>query len=171
MAIFIKISKDGKYLYCLKTLFNTNVSENEFIQRANIVPTKDFLQRYASKLDDSTLDKINRVKEISEMELSALGCMEIKSEGTEKMQIVCFAGDEIFKGENIEETKEEALDYAKRFYGSEFMKEKLDFLNSKEITCFSKKEPVSFKKYKALMNELEKLTKIMFVKKEYIKKH
>lgn len=163
MAVFIKVSKDGNYLYYLKTLFNNTISENEFIQRANMTSTDDFLKKYSDKLNENVKDTINRIRKISNMQLSALGFVEIKS------NFLYFAGDETFEGEDKEKVKEEAIEYARRFYAGD--ESKIALVNSNKVTCFAKTKPISFEEYKSLMSELEDLTKIMCIKKEYIKKN
>lgn len=162
MAVFIKVSQDGNYLYFCKTIFNNDISEREFIQRANMMPTKDFLKKYINKLDDLTVNKINRVKELYDMELSALGYIENDN------SILYFAGDETFSGEDKQKVKEEAMEYARRYHAGD--SSKMSLVNSEGVTCFAKKEPISFEEYKRLMNELDELTKVMCIKKEFIKK-
>ena len=56
--------------------------------------------------------------------------------------------------------------YAKRFYGSEFMKNNENKLDDERVTYFSNKKEISYEEYAELMKEIKELTKIISIKKE-----
>ena len=167
MALFLKISRDGKSVSYCKTLFANEISESYFNKNCERITVAEFGSVFFKNIDNGIKEKIKRVREIAEMKLSALGRFSIYNENKEIIGTGYLAGDEVIdEGYVGNSVRDEAVLYAKRFYGSEFAKENLDKLDNDNVTYFSKENIISFDEYDKLMKELKELTKMFAVKKE-----
>ena len=77
MKLFIKISKDGKAVQVLKTIFSNTISEEEFNKKSERLTSREFITRFSKNIDEGIINKIERLREIYEMKLSALGNFNI----------------------------------------------------------------------------------------------
>ena len=167
MALFFRIAKDGKSVNFYKNIFVNSISVQDFNRKCERLTSREFVDRFSKDIDDDVKNRITRVREIFEMKLSALGSFDIYNENKEIIGSGYFAGDEIIDQEYAgHSVKEEALSYAKRFYGSEFMKKNEEKLNSNKVTYYSKEKEISYDEYTSLMKEINELTKISTIKKE-----
>ena len=167
MTLFVKIAKDGKSVQVLRTVFFNNINLDEFDNRSSRFSVSEFLSMFSKNIDDSIKEKIKRVREIHDMKLSALGNFNMYDENREVIGLGYFAGDEIIEEEYAgNSVREEALQYSKRFYGSEFMKENECKLDDDKVTYFSREKEISCSEYKRLIREIGELTKVFAIRKE-----
>ena len=67
MAVFFKISVDGRLVYVAKTLISNVITEEEFEKKANAMSIEEILLRFPAKVSAELKMGIKRVNEIKNM--------------------------------------------------------------------------------------------------------
>lgn len=127
MAIYFKLSDDGKKALVAKTLVEKDLSEKEFKERAKEIPLEELVKRLPEKKAEKVLAAAARLQELKEMKVTSYGRRTSSNPSTRTTSTSYWIGGKVFVnevGENAEYfEREEALQYGKEFYGEDFMKE------------------------------------------------
>ena len=171
MSVFFKISDEGNCVYVAKTLISSEISKEEFDNKAVRLTVDEFLSKFPKIISEKLETNINRVKAIKEMKLSILGQMSVSNPITRTTTAVYYVGDKTFAQDFGEEEKhhefETAVKYGKEFYGEEFMNENVERLRSQiEQRFFSGTKEITKAEYKSLLEEKENLTNIVCLQKQ-----
>ena len=164
MAIFFKISYDGKSIDVVKTLISNKVDAFEFTKKAKKVSAEDFLEDFPKEIKDVVENKINRVCEIQNMKLGMFGV--VVNSGLYSNEVYYHVGDDVFVDYNEGDIKvrEEAVKYGIKYFGKEFMEQNIEMLDRQDMRYYSKTNQISKEEYSRLNKELSNLTSIMNVK-------
>ena len=171
MAIYFKLSDDGKKAFVAKTLVEKDLSEKEFKERAKEIPLEELAKRLPEKKAEKILIAANRLQELNDMKVTCFGKRMSSNPSTRTTSTSYWLGDKVFIHEYGEEAErselQEALEHGKEFYGEDFMEEKnIVQMKSFKFEYFkgdrnSKIEPITQEEYNAVKEEMNMLTGIV----------
>jgi hypothetical protein len=169
MAIWFKLSKDGKNVLVSKLMVDRKLTEKEFESKAKIMPVEEFLKRLPEKKAEKIIAVITRLKELAEMKATRFGKTSTSNPNTRTTSIFYHLGEKTFTHQVGEEAelfeRESAIEYGKEFYGEEFMNEHniFDKMTSFHFLYFkgdknSGIEPITKEEYDSIQEEIKNLT-------------
>ena len=171
MSVFFKIADDGKSVYVARTMFSNEMKEKEFDKKATRISVDKFLSKFPKNISEKMEGNINRVRKISEMNLSKLGSESLSNPVTRTTSVFYTVGDKVFCEDYGEYERDHeygaAKQYLEEFYGKEFAKDNEEKLrNERGYRYFSGTEEISKESYLNLSEEKKMLTNIICLQQE-----
>ena len=175
MAVYFKISQDGKKVMVAKTLLEREISEEKFDKISKEIDLKDFVSKLPSEKARKVMKVAEKVKKLNRIPITKIGVRNVPNPITRTVHTFYFVGDKVFCEDYGEDAKlfqeEEALKYANEFYGEEFMKKcNLIQMESDKFLYVQGNKDIGFKKstkdeYENAKCEFEKLSSIISLNK------
>jgi hypothetical protein len=175
MAIYCRLTPDGKNAFVVKALIERKMNEEEFMKKAKHLPTKEFVKRLPEEKARKVIEIARRLQALKAMKVTRFG-KYVSSDSLDRTTTTTYwLGDKVFVHEYGECAevfeREDAIKHGKGFYGEKFMAEHdivgMEPFNFKYFKgdCVSGVEEISQEEYDAVKKEIVLLISIVSLNK------
>lgn len=174
MAVYFKISQDGKKVIMARTLFEKELSQDKFDRISKEIDLKDFVEKLPQEKAKKIMKIAEKVKKLNRIPITKIGVKVASNPITRTTHTFYFVGDKVFCEDYGDDAKifekEEAAKYANEFYGVEFMKKcNLMQMEPDKFLYVQGNKEMGFKKstedeYEKAKDDLKKLSSIISLK-------
>ena len=175
MAVYFKISQDGKKVLVAKTLLEKDIDKEKFYKISKEIDLFDFTNKLSEEKAKKIIKVAEKAKKIYRIPITQYGKKVVNNNATNIIQTIYFVGDKVFCEDNGEKAKvfekNDALKYAEEYYGKDFIKKfDLSKMESDEIIYVQGNKEIGFKKsvleeFKRFQIEKEMLSSIISLNK------
>lgn len=175
MAIYFRLAPDGKTALVAKTFIERNMSEDEFMTKAEQISVEELIKRLPAKKAEKVEAAVRKIGKLTDMKVTCFGNRSSSNPSTRTSAASYWLGGKVFIHEYGEEAerfeRNEAIQYGKDFYGAEFMeKHDIEKMESFKFDYFkgdrhSGVEQITQEEYEAVKEEIKALTSIVSLNK------
>lgn len=175
MAVYFRLSPDGRSALVAKTLIEKKISEKEFDEKAKLVRVEELIKNLPAQKAAKVEATVRRLGQLTDMKVTCFGTRRSSNPSTRTSSTSYWLGGRVFiheYGEYAERfERAEAIQYGKDFYGAEFMEEhNIEKMESFKFEYFKGDrhfgvEQITQEEYEAVKEEIKALTSIVSLNK------